>query len=182
SGSAEAGATVTLFDDANDNGVQDSGEATLATATVSGASFSADVSLAAGLHHVGAFQTDVAGNVGAGAPRLDITVDSTAPAAPTGLDLAAADDTGSSNTDNITSQTSALTISGSGETGATVTLFDDANNNGVQDSGEATLAATTIASGTAFTADIALAAGTHHVGAFQTDLAGNVSGGAARRN
>src|SRR5581483_1135151 len=144
SGSAEAGATVTLFDDANDNGVQDSGEATLATATVSGASFSADVSLAAGLHHVGAFQTDAAGNVSAGASPLDITVDGTAPAAPPGLDLAAADDTGSSSTDNVTSQTSGLTISGSGETGSTVTLFDDANDNGVQDSGEATLGTATV--------------------------------------
>ena len=181
SGTGETGATVTLFDDTNNNGVQDSGEATLATATIaSGTTFSVDIALTSGLHHVGAFQTDPAGNVSTGAARLDVTVDTTAPSAPTGLDLAAADDTGGSSTDNVTSNTSGLTISGSGETGATVTLFEDTNNNGAQDSGEATLATTTIASGTTFSADIALAAGTHHVGAFQTDLAGNVSAGATR--
>ncbi len=179
SGSGETGATVTLFDDVDNDGVQDAGESTLATATVSGGAFTADVALAAGTHHVGAFQTDAAGNVSSGAVRLDVTVDTTAPSAPTGLDLAAADDTGSSSTDNLTSNTSDLTISGSGETGATVTLFDDTDNDGVQDAGESLLATATVAGGT-FTADIALAAGTHHVGAFQTDAAGNVSTGAAR--
>ncbi|MEV8650736.1 Ig-like domain-containing protein, partial [Mesorhizobium ciceri] len=77
--------------------------------------------------------------------------------------------------DNITKNTSALTISGSGENGATVTLFDDANNNGAQDGGEATLGTVTISSGTTFTTEIALAAGLHHVRAVQTDVAGNQS-------
>jgi hypothetical protein len=111
--------------------------------------------------------------------NANFLVDTTAPAAPTGLDLAAADDTGTSSIDNITKNTSALTISGSGENGATVTLFDDANNNGAQDNGEATLGTATVSSG-AFSTDISLAAGTHHVGAFQTDAGGNVSAGAAR--
>ncbi|MGY4478358.1 Ig-like domain-containing protein [Bradyrhizobium sp. USDA 3364] len=289
SGSGETGATVTLYDDTNNNGVQDGGEATLGTTTIaSGTTFSTDISLAAGLHHVRAFQTDMAGNKSAtSSASLDITVDTTAPnvssidnqnpasattnadsvtfrvtfneavtnvsagdftvsgttatitgvsqvnsntydvtisggnlaslngtvtlsfaggqditdtagnaltnttptvtnhntytvdntapAAPTGLDLNAADDTGSSSADNITKNTSALTISGSGETGATVTLYDDTNNNGVQDGGEATLGTTTIASGTTFSTDISLAAGLHHVRAFQTDMAGNKS-------
>ena len=122
-----------------------------------------------------AIQTDVAGNVSAASTThtLDITVDNTAPAAPTALDLAAIDDTGSLNTDNITKNTSALTISGSGETGATVTLFDDANNNGVVDAGESLT--TTAVSASAFSVDISLAAGTHNVRAIQTDVAGNVS-------
>jgi len=72
-----------------------------------------DTTLAEGLHHVVAYQTDVAGNVSGNSTALDITVDTTAPAAPTGLDLAAADDTGSSSTDNITKNPSTLTISGS---------------------------------------------------------------------
>ncbi|MFO0111645.1 MAG: hypothetical protein ACK519_04260, partial [Sphingomonadaceae bacterium] len=46
------------------------------------------------------------------------------PPAPTALDLAAADDTGASNSDNVTSQTSALTITGQAEANARVELFD----------------------------------------------------------
>jgi hypothetical protein len=100
--------------------------------------------------------------------------DHTAASAPAGLDLAAADDSGASSTDNLTNQTSALTISGAAETGATVTLFDDANNNSALDAGE-TLGTVT-ASGGAFSKDIALSGdGVHHVRAFQTDVAGNVS-------
>ncbi|MCF8472958.1 MAG: hypothetical protein K9G27_09225, partial [Sphingomonadaceae bacterium] len=45
------------------------------------------------------------------------------PAAPTVLDLAAADDTGASNSDNVTSQTSGLTITGRSEANARVELF-----------------------------------------------------------
>ncbi|MEV8686494.1 VCBS domain-containing protein, partial [Mesorhizobium ciceri] len=176
SGSGENGATVTLFVDANNNGIVDGGES-LGTTTVSGGAFSLDVSLAQGTHNVRAIQTDVAGNASAASTShaLDITVDTTAPSAPTALDLAAVDDSGSSSTDNITKNTSALTISGSGENGATVTLFDDANNNGAQDGGEATLGTVTISSGTTFTTEIALAAGLHHVRAVQTDVAGNQS-------
>src|SRR4029079_17462677 len=70
----------------------------------------------------------------------------------TDLDLAAADDSGSSNTDNITRNTTALPISGSGENGATVTLFDDANQNGLKDAGEATLNTTVVSAGV-FSAD-----------------------------
>ena len=71
-----------------------------------GTTFTADIALTAGLHHVGAFQTDPAGNVSTGATGLVITVDTTAPSAPTGLDLAAADDTGSSTSDNVTGKRS----------------------------------------------------------------------------
>jgi hypothetical protein len=46
--------------------------------------------------------------------------DRLAPNAPAGLDLDAADDTGSSNSDNITSQTANLTISGTAEANSTV--------------------------------------------------------------
>jgi hypothetical protein len=173
SGSGENGAAVTLFDDANNNGVVDGGES-LGTTTVSGGSFSLDVSLAEGTHNVRAIQTDVAGNVSAASAThaLDITVDTTANA-PTALDLAAADDTGTLNSDNITKNTSALTISGSGENGAAVTLFDDANNNGLVDGGES-LGTITVAGG-AFTLDVSLAAGTHNIRAIQTDVAGNAS-------
>ena len=174
SGSGENGATVTVFDDANNNGMVDAGES-LGTATVASGTFSVDVSLAAGTHNIRAIQTDVAGNASAASTThaLDITVDTTVPAAPTALDLAAADDTGTLSTDNITKNTSALTISGSGENGATVTVFDDANNNGMVDAGES-LGTATVASGT-FSVDVSLAAGTHNIRAIQTDVAGNAS-------
>src|SRR5207248_142346 len=106
SGNGENGAVVTLFDDANNNGVQDGGETALGTGTVSSGSFSIDVALAAGTHHVRAFQTDIAGNVSSNSTSLDITVDTTANV-PTALDLAAVDDTfgagtAGTNSDNIT--------------------------------------------------------------------------------
>ncbi|MBF0462794.1 MAG: VCBS repeat-containing protein, partial [Magnetococcales bacterium] len=71
------------------------------------------------------------------------------------LSLAPADDTGLANTDHITGHTTGLTISGSGTTGATVTLFDDANNNGVQDGGEAALGSVGVIGGF-WSTDIAL--------------------------
>ena len=48
-------------------------------------------------------------------------------APPTDLDLASADDTGISNTDNVTSQTSNLTITGCATSSADVQLFNGAN-------------------------------------------------------
>ena len=80
-----------------------------------------------------------------------------APHAPTGLDLAQADDSGNSS-DNVTNHTTGLTISGAAENGTTVTLYDDVNNNGTRDSGEATLGSAN-ASGGAFSIDVALADG-----------------------
>src|SRR5258706_435636 len=93
-----------------------------------------------GVHHVRAIQTDIAGNPSTSSAALDITIDTTAPAAPTALDLDPTNTRLNSNHspttyDNISIQTSALTISGSGENGAGVTLFDDTNNDGVQNGG-----------------------------------------------
>src|SRR5204862_331988 len=90
------------------------------------------------------------------------------------------DDSGSSNTDNITKNTSALTISGVGENGATVTLFDDANNNGLLDSGEI-LTTATVSSGTC-SAAIALPDGGLHVRPTQPNVTGNVSGSSTALN
>jgi len=109
------------------NGVVDGGEL-LVTTTVSSGTFSTDISLAQGTHNVRAIQTDVAGNVSAASNALSIVVDPTAPAAPTALDLAAADDTVSSNGDNTTKNTSGLTISGAGENGAPAGSADGADS------------------------------------------------------
>jgi hypothetical protein len=68
---------VTLFDDANTNGVVDGGE-TLATGTGAAFATGIDVSLVGdGVHHVKAIQTDAAGNVSSASTALDITIDTT---------------------------------------------------------------------------------------------------------
>ncbi|MBF0159329.1 MAG: VCBS repeat-containing protein [Magnetococcales bacterium] len=106
------------------------------------------------------------------------SISATTPAVPTSLDLAAADDTGTSNSDNITSQTSSLTISGSsGEAAATLVLFDDKDNDGVVDSGEALV--TTSVTAATWSADISLAVGTHNIRAVQSNSAGSSAASAA---
>ncbi|WP_022684134.1 Ig-like domain-containing protein [Sphingobium bisphenolivorans] len=91
--------------------------------------------------------------------------DSTAPAAPSALALAAADDSGVSSSDRITSQGSALTITGNAEAGSTVTLRD----------GTTSLGSVLVGSNGSFSIDITLAQGVHNLTATATDKAGNVS-------
>ena len=101
---------------------------------------------------------------------FSITVnDNVAPNAPSTPDLDAASDTGSSNTDNITNDTT-LTLSGTAESGSTVTLYSDQVNGG----------ATSIGSGTATGGNwqittSALSATTHAISAKATDGSSNVS-------
>ncbi|HET7717489.1 MAG TPA: Ig-like domain-containing protein [Bauldia sp.] len=179
SGFGEGGAIVSVYDDLNNNGVRNSGEAVLGTTTVNAdGTFTVDISLTAGVHNIRGLQTDLAGNAGVSSLALGISVDTTPPPPPAGLDLAAEDDTGTSDSDNVTESTIDLTVTGSGEDGATVTLFDDANNDGIRNVGEATLGTATVTAG-AFSVDIALAVGLHHVRAVQTDLAGNVGAGSS---
>jgi hypothetical protein len=106
------------------------------------------------------------------ADTQDIVVDGNTPAAPT-IDLTTASDAGASTTDNLTSDTTP-TVSGTGETGATVTVFADANSNGVVDGGES-LGTTTVSGGTWSLTTANLGAGTYNLRALQTDAAGNAS-------
>ena len=79
--------------------------------------------LAAGVWSLTSTQT-VNGAVSAASSALSITIDTTAPTAPTGIDLATASDTGSSSTDNIT-KINTPTMSATGATpaaGEVVTL------------------------------------------------------------
>lgn len=92
--------------------------------------------------------------------------DTTAPDAPLALDLAAADDSGSLNTDNITRNTTGLTISGTAEAGSTVRIYDTDGT---------TLLGTGTATNGTFTIDVSLAAGDHTLTAKATDAAGNAS-------
>lgn len=116
----------------------------------------------------GAFITDVAGNALAIAePATDetFTLDNTANA-PTAPDLTAASDTGISNNDNETSDTTP-TLTGTAEAGSTVTLTSSIS--GVV--GTAVADATGVWSITTAT----LPEGAHSFTAFMTDRAGNVS-------
>ncbi len=151
-GTAEAGAALELFDGTTSLGT--------ATADASGA-FTKDISLAAGDHAI----TVKASSTGLVSAPLAITVDATAPGVPTGLDLAAADDSGASNSDNITSQTDSLTITGTAEAGVTVELFDNATSLGTM----------TASAGGTFTKDLSLAEGVHTITAKTSDVAGNAS-------
>ncbi|WP_420382179.1 Ig-like domain-containing protein [Novosphingobium sp.] len=95
---------------------------------------------------------------------LVLTIDTQAPDAPTAPTLAAADDTGASAIDGITSA-SVLTFTGQSEPGATVRLLD-----GTTIAGMAMVAADGSYSITA----ASLAAGDHSFTVIATDLAGNV--------
>src|SRR5439155_1877694 len=159
-GTAEANSTVT---------VTRVGPGVIGSATANGSGiWSFDytaMNLADGTYTFTATATDAAGNTSSASANFVVTIDTLVPTPPTGLDLAAADDSGVSNSDNITKNTSALTISGTGEANSTVELFDGATSKG-----------TTIASVTgSWTKDISLTAGVHSITATATDAAGNVS-------
>lgn len=153
-GTAEPGAFVEIKE----------GASVLGSGAASGGNYSIDISLAEGVHNVTATATDVAGNVSAPSSTLQVTIDTTAPGAPSVPDLAAVDDSGVSNTDNITNVTAGLTFGGTAETGATVTILE-----GVTALGSG------VAAGGNYAVDVSLAEGVHNVSATATDVAGNVS-------
>ena len=112
--------------------------------------------------------SDAAGNTatqtvltGAATFKKDIGV----PTTPSVPDLAAADDTGSSNTDNITSQTTALTFTGTAEVNSSVQLYD----------GASTAGSPATATDGSWSIDLSLAEGAHSITAKATDAAGNTS-------
>ncbi|QDW47974.1 hypothetical protein FFI89_032165 [Bradyrhizobium sp. KBS0727] len=158
---AEVGATVTLFDT---NGTTVLGSA---IADASGNWSITSSALTSGNHTLTAKQTDIAGNPSVASAGLGVTIDTTA-AAPSAPDLTAATDTGTSNTDNITSNTTPVFTGSGAEVGATVTLFD---TNGT------TVLGTAIAdaSGNWSITSSALTSGNHTLTAKQTDIAGNTS-------
>ena len=177
SGAGEAGATVELFDDLDSDGEIDAGESLGTTTADSKGNWSLDISLAEGEHDVKAIQTDAAGNDSDASAALTITIDTTADAAPASLDLDATDDSGIDDADDLTNQTTDLTITGTGATDSVVTLFDDVNDNGVLDTGES-LGTTTVVGGK-WSIDVDLAEGEHDLRAVQGDPAGNVSDASA---
>jgi large repetitive protein len=157
--------TVTFADtDANTPNV-------VATATVTGGNWTLAATDLTKLKDGAVTATVTSGT--ATAATTSLTLDTVADAAPAALNLAAADDTGASQDDNLTKNTTALTIDGTGVTGSTVRLFADADSDGVVDAGESL--GTVLVSGGVFSLDVSLAQGVHNVRAIQTDSAGNAS-------
>jgi len=160
-GTAEANSTITLYDT--------DGTTVLGTTTADGSgNWTITVStLASGSHTLTVKAKDAAGNESGASSSFSVTIDTTAPNAPTGLDVLASSDSGTSNTDNITSNNTP-TVSGAGaEPGSTVTLYD---TNGTTVLGTATADS----SGNWSVTTSTLADGTHTLTAKVKDTAGNV--------
>ncbi|HEX2178587.1 MAG TPA: Ig-like domain-containing protein [Actinomycetota bacterium] len=160
-GTAESGATVTVRVDGSPAG----------STAAAGGSYGVTVSsLDQGAHTVTSVAADAAGNVSPASGGLVVTIDSVAPAAPAPApDLAAGSDTGISDADQITNDTTpTFTSTGPAnvEAGATVTLLS-----GGSPVGTASATGTGAYSVTAST----LAETGHTITITATDLAGNTS-------
>ncbi|WP_322993932.1 Ig-like domain-containing protein [Limnohabitans sp.] len=159
---AEPGSTVTLYDS--------DGTTVLGTTTADGAGAWTITSsaLSDGVHTLTAKVTDDAGNTGAASTPLSVTVDTTAPSAPGAIDLDSGSDTGISNSDNVTSDTTP-TFNGTVEANSTVTLYDT--------DGTTVLGTTTAdSSGNWSITASTLAGGSHTLTVKAKDAAGNESG------
>ncbi|MBK1840759.1 DUF4347 domain-containing protein [Azospirillum sp. YIM B02556] len=162
-GTAEPNSTVTLYDT--------NGTTVLGTATADGAgnySITPAAPLAPGLHTLTVKATDAAGNASTVSGRLAVMIDTTAPDAPSAPDMTAGSDTGSSNSDNVTSNTTP-TFTGTAEPNSIVTLYD---TNGTTVLGTATADG---AGNYSITPAAPLAPGSHTLTVKATDPAGNVS-------
>ena len=113
--------------------------------------------------------TDLAGNPIPNMVRIgnqSYNIDNTAPAAPATPDLDAGSDSGSSNNDDITRNTTP-TVTGSAENGATITLYDS--------DGTSVLGAAVASGGAWSITSSTLNDGVHNLSVKATDLAGNTS-------
>jgi cyclophilin family peptidyl-prolyl cis-trans isomerase len=165
-GTAEPGSSVSLFI----NGKRAVG--TAVADPVSGAFTVVSSALRPGAYRVSAVAVDAAGNRSQPTAPLSLVLD-TAIAAPRGIDLVAASDTGTSNRDNRTSLTTP-TFTGTAKPNSTVEVY------GARDAAAAILLGTATADGKGgwrFTVPTAkpLAAGNYAITAIASDLAGNRS-------
>ncbi len=144
--SSEAGGTVIVWDGATSVG---SGAVGL------NGNWSANVTLTNGdgMHSLTAIETDAAGNTGANSAAVDYTLDTTPPAPPV-----------ITSTDVLTNDP-AQTVSGTGEAGGTVAVWDGATPVGSAIAGD----------DGSWTANVTLTTddGTHSLTASETDAAGN---------
>lgn len=161
-GTAEAGSTVTIYD----NGIA------IGTAVVGSNgswSFTPSVNLSEGSHQLTVRATDVAGNTGPVSPVFTVTVDTTAPQAPSGFIIN--DETGGLKgaiTAGQFTDASVPRLTGRGEPGSTITIYDN---------GKAIGSTTVLPNGTwSITPTSPLAEGPHSITLRETDAAGNQSG------
>jgi Ca2+-binding RTX toxin-like protein len=134
------------------------------TTADSSGNWTATVTLGQGTHSITATVTDAAGNTGPASLPVSISIDTTAPVVST-PDMAATSDTGSSSTDNVTTDITP-TFTGTTEAGSTVKLFTGSTLIGT---------ATADSSGTWSVTSSALAQGTYSITATATDAAGSMS-------
>ena len=155
-GTNESLAIVALYDVADQVG----------TRTTTNATYSVTSSaMASGEHTVTTTATDVAGNLSPASESTTITIDTTAPTAPSAPVLTADSDTGTSSTDRITNDRTP-TFTGTAEADTNVTLFDSGNTTG--DSVTATDGSYTATTSTLSTGTRTITART------DPDVAGNV--------
>lgn len=159
-----SGNTVTIFRDANDNGILDAGEE-LISGTASGSSIELTASaLPDGTHKIRAVQI-ADGTSSSASEALTITIDTMVPAVPPAPDMSAGSDTGASNTDNLTND-STPTFIGTAEPNATITLYSGSTSVGT---------ATADGSGNWSITTSPLSQGAHSITVKATDGAGNES-------
>jgi CSLREA domain-containing protein len=161
-GTAEADSTVKLYQNTGGPDVE------IGSTTATGGVWSITSSaLAANTYSISAKSTDTAGNTSNASTILTVTIDDQVPNAPSTPDLIATDDTGASNSDDITKKTTP-TFSGTAEANSKVELFKDADPTPIGTGNADGSGNWSIASG-------ALADGTYQITAKATDLAGNQS-------
>ncbi|WP_293406682.1 Ig-like domain-containing protein [Phenylobacterium sp.] len=160
SGIAGANNTVKLYDT--------DGTTLLGTTTAdSGGAWSITSSaLSQGSHTLKVLQVDGSSTASPLSTGLNVTIDTSAPAAPSAPDMTSGSDAGASSTDNITNDTTP-TFTGTAESGSTVTLYDT--------DGTTVLGSAVATGGNWSITSVALSQGTHTITAKTTDAAGNVS-------
>lgn len=164
SGTAEAGATVKIYDGAALVGT--------ATANASGVWSVTTSTLADGPHSLTATATDLAGNVSSASLPFAVTIDTAAPVLPV-LTSVVDDVTGGvvgALTSGQLTNDNQPTLNGTAEAGSTISVYDGS-----------TLLGTTVATGGvwSFTPPTALPDGSHTLTVTATDAAGNISNATA---
>ena len=157
-GTAEANSTVKVYDGATLLGS--------ATANGSGAWSYTTAALSDGAHNLTATATDAASNTSAASAALTVTIDTTAPVAPSIASFST--DSGVVG-DHITNDNT-LTLTGTAEANSTVKVYDGATLLG---------SATANGSGAWTYTTAALTDGAHNLTATATDAAGNTSAASA---
>ncbi len=176
---ADKGSRVSVFEDLNSNGQIDAGERTLIADHLQiGArdEIASAVALADGSYELRVLATDVAGSRSVSAIQT-LSVAASAPIAPT-LGLTAADDTGDSNSDLLTSQRT-VSIQVDGTAGTTVKLFNDFNQNGKEDVGESSGSIVLSARDAHGSGAVRLVDGVNHLHAYTVDSLGRKSAAGA---